>query len=226
MRVRVHLASGDREAASGWADQVLQSDEYQKHKEHYRLTLARIRLAQGRFSDVEEILSGIPDTSFQGNRITRQIESNTLLATSLLGQQRDLEAMKLITNSLALAEPEGYIRVFVDLGESVRDALAAYLRSASPIQIEHARKVLHAFSQTGKLAETGSQSQGLIEPLSVREEEVLQLMAQGKTNQEIAGHLFVARGTIKAHAANIFRKLDAANRTEAVTRARQLKIIP
>ncbi len=61
-----------------------------------------------------------------------------------------------------------------------------------------------------------------MEPLSGREMEVLNLMALGKTNQEIAMQLIRTRGTIKAHAASIFRKLDAANRTEAVARARQL----
>ena len=65
----------------------------------------------------------------------------------------------------------------------------------------------------------------LVEPLSERELEVLHLIALGKTNQEIARQLVVARGTIKAHAASIYRKLDVANRTEAVARARQLGIL-
>ena len=65
----------------------------------------------------------------------------------------------------------------------------------------------------------------LVDPLSQRELEVLQFIALGKTNQEIAQHLVVARGTIKAHAASIYRKLDATNRTEAVARARQLGIL-
>ena len=69
-------------------------------------------------------------------------------------------------------------------------------------------------------------SRGLVEPLSGRELEVLHLMALGKTNQEIARQLIVAPGTIKAHAASIYRKLDVANRTEAVARARQLGILP
>jgi LuxR family maltose regulon positive regulatory protein len=66
----------------------------------------------------------------------------------------------------------------------------------------------------------------LVEPLSQRELEVLHLMAQGRTNQEIAQQLIVAPGTVKAHAASIYRKLDVANRTEAVARARQLGILP
>jgi LuxR family maltose regulon positive regulatory protein len=68
-------------------------------------------------------------------------------------------------------------------------------------------------------------SEPLPEPLSPRELEVLELIAVGKTNQEIAQVLVVARGTIKAHAASIYRKLDVTNRTEAVARARQLEIL-
>ena len=78
------------------------------------------------------------------------------------------------------------------------------------------------------IKEAGSpslKSDGLIEPLSVRELEVLHLMAVGNTNQEIARQLIVSPGTVKAHTANIFRKLDVANRTEAVARARQFGIL-
>jgi LuxR family maltose regulon positive regulatory protein len=68
--------------------------------------------------------------------------------------------------------------------------------------------------------------QALVEPLSQRELEVLHLIALGRTNKEIAQQLFVAPGTVKAHTSSIYRKLDVANRTEAVARARQLGILP
>jgi LuxR family maltose regulon positive regulatory protein len=74
--------------------------------------------------------------------------------------------------------------------------------------------------------EKGSPTGNLIEPLSQRELEVLHLIAIGRTNQEIARQLIVAPGTVKAHTASIYRKLDVANRTEAVARARQLGILP
>jgi LuxR family maltose regulon positive regulatory protein len=71
-----------------------------------------------------------------------------------------------------------------------------------------------------------SQAGHLVEPLSERELEVLHLLALGRTNQVIARQLIIAQGTVKAHTANIFRKLDVANRTEAVARARQLGLLP
>jgi DNA-binding NarL/FixJ family response regulator len=72
----------------------------------------------------------------------------------------------------------------------------------------------------------GGSRQALVEPLTRRELEVLHLMALGKTNQEIALQLVVSPGTVKAHTASIYRKLDVANRTEAAARARQLGILP
>jgi len=225
LRVRVQLASGDLQTASHWADQIHLSDDFLIHKEYYRLTLARIRLAQGRFADVEEMLTEMPSQDLHVNRITRQIESNLLLAAAFVGQQRLPEAFGIIESSLALAEPEGYIRIFLDVGEPARELLAAYLRLADPGHKLFGLKVLGAFSLSNGESSPGSQPSGLLEPLSERELEVLHLMALGKTNQEIARQLIVAPGTIKAHAANIYRKLDVANRTEAVTRARQSGIL-
>jgi LuxR family transcriptional regulator, maltose regulon positive regulatory protein len=226
LRIRVLLASGDLRSASQWADQVHLFEDFQRNPQRYRLTLARIRLAQGRYADVDDLLAGSASLSTSGNRITRQIESTLLQAAAIAGQGRLADTFGLIETCLALAEPEGYMRIFLDVGEICRDLLAAYLKSAVPGHKLYARKMLEAFSPATGVVSRGSQTAGLIEPLSGRELEVLQLMETGKTNQEIARQLFVATGTIKAHAASIFRKLDVANRTEAVARARQMSILP
>ena len=226
LRVRVQLASGDLQSASFWADQIHLSEDYHLHQEYYRVTLARIRLAQGRFADVEEMLAGKPTLNLSGNRITRQIESNLLLAAAIAGQNRSPEALTLIESCLGLAEPEGYIQVFLDVGEPARELLTAYLKSDAPGHKLFAQKVLDAFSPLRGASSPGPQQDELIEPLSGRELEVLHLMALGRTNQEIGQQLVVARGTVKAHAASIFRKLDVTNRTEAVIRAQQLGILP
>jgi LuxR family maltose regulon positive regulatory protein len=226
LRVRLQLASGDLHSASHWADQILLGEDFALHAEYYRLTLARIRLAQGRSADVEQLLTGRSPAMTAGSRITRQIESNMLLAAALAGQQRMPEAYKLIESSLALAEMEGYIRIFLDIGEPARELLAAYLRSPAPGHTIHLKKVLEAFSPLKATGTPGSQPVGLIEPLSGRELEVLHHIALGKTNQEIARMLIVAPGTVKAHTASIYRKLEVTNRTEAAARARQLGLLP
>jgi LuxR family maltose regulon positive regulatory protein len=225
LRARVQLASGDIQNVSQWAERIQQSEDYQLHTEAYRLSLARIWLSQGRFADVEELLADGVSATRAGNQITRQIEGNLLLAAARAGQQRLAEASPLLEACLALAEPEGYIRIFLDVGKPFRELLEAYIRSASSSHAAYAQKLLNAIPPSTRTSDN-TPSAALAEPLSGRELEVLALMALGRTNQEIARQLFVAPGTVKAHAASIYRKLEAANRTEAVTRARQLDLLP
>jgi LuxR family maltose regulon positive regulatory protein len=225
-RVRVQLLSGDLQSVSNWADQIQKSEEVHLHPEYYQLIRARIRLLQGRHAEVAEILSRIISWNAPGNRIPRQIETNLILAAAIAGQQRLPEALELIESCLALAEPEGYIQVFLDVGEPTRELLAAYLRSNTSMHRVYAQKLLNALSPASRLNLAYPQQAGLIEPLSQREMEVLHLISLGKTNQEIAQQLIIARGTVKAHTASIYRKLDASNRTKAVARSRQLGILP
>jgi ATP/maltotriose-dependent transcriptional regulator MalT len=113
----------------------------------------------------------------------------------------------------------------------MRMLLAQWLAHAAndPLQ-EYAKSLLFHFDSATKntvvMPEKTSVLQKLVEPLSQRELEVLHIIALGKTNQEIASQLIVSPGTVKAHTANIYRKLDVANRTEAVARARQLGLVP
>jgi DNA-binding CsgD family transcriptional regulator len=83
----------------------------------------------------------------------------------------------------------------------------------------------YALPDRDRLPAAGVPPERLDDPLSERELEVLTLLASGRTNAEIARDLFVAVGTVKSHVNNIYRKLDAANRAEAVTRARELELL-
>lgn len=226
LKIRVQLASGDLQNPFQWADEVQLSEEFRQHKELYWLTLGQIRLAQGRFAEVEELLAGIILPFASGSQVSRQLESNLLLAGAAAGQGQTAKALQITEACLALAEPEGYLRVFLDAGEVVRGLLAAYLRSTNPPYKPYAQKILNVLSLP-KLAKSPCPAPaGLVEELSGRELEVLQLIAQGRTNQEIARQLIISPGTVKAHTSSIYRKLDVANRTEAVAHARQLGILP
>jgi len=148
-------------------------------------------------------------------------------------------AILALTKCLTLAEPEGYVRVFLDEGQPMQMLLAQWLAHASPGPVrDYAIRLLshfdaepHVVTASQEIASPASDpsagsGQALVEPLSQRELEVLHLMALGRTNQEIARQLVVAPGTIKAHTASIYRKLDVVNRTEAVARARQFGLLP
>ena len=224
--VRIQLASGDLFNPSQWAEQIQPGEDFTLHKERYVLTLARVYLALGKCGNVVDLLKGATLGATGSCQLSRQLESDLLLSAAYCGLGLQSEALDLVKSCLSLAEPEGYIRVFLNVGKPIQNILAAYLRSGVLEHQHFAQQIMDAFLLSDRVGPSVSPLAGLVESLSERELEVLQFMAMGLTNEEIAQQLVVARGTIKAHAASIYRKLEVANRTEAVTRARQLGILP
>ena len=138
------------------------------------------------------------------------------------------EAVQLLGDALALAEPGGFIRIFVDEGPPMARLLyEAVTRGTAP---DYARRLLSAFPlaepKRTEAPKTQAAQSELPEPLSERELEVLQLIAAGLTNPEIAARLYLALNTVKAHTRNIYGKLGVNNRTQAVSRARALGVLP
>jgi LuxR family maltose regulon positive regulatory protein len=164
------------------------------------------------------------------------------LAYHVLGDAA--QAMEKLEQALPLAEPEGYIRIFVDEGAPMATVLGR-MKAEGGRWKEYIRKLLLAFEESeGRRVADGvtaeippfhpSSSPGaprsavlhpLVEPLTPRELEVLRLMAAGHSNQEIAQRLIVSVGTVKKHLNNIFGKLNATSRTQAVARARELQLL-
>ena len=145
-------------------------------------------------------------------------------------------AVSELAQTLTLAGPRGYVRVFADEGAPMR-ALLADLQGARPGQRHPARRIdrryLAALVRACGPADAAPPPRqavtavpGLVEPLTDREMEVLRLLATGKSNQRIAHDLVVALDTVKKHVTHVLGKLGAENRTEAVARARQLHLIP
>jgi LuxR family maltose regulon positive regulatory protein len=129
-----------------------------------------------------------------------------------------------LERALTLAEPEGYVRIFVDEGPP----LARLLHEAASRGIApgYTRRLLAALSPEPEQPSPSIPQSVLVEPLSERELEVLQHIAEGFTNQEIADRLYLSLYTVKAHARSIYDKLDAHSRTQVVARARDLGILP
>ncbi|MFC1975770.1 LuxR C-terminal-related transcriptional regulator [Chloroflexota bacterium] len=137
------------------------------------------------------------------------------------------QAMTTLEKALTLAEPEGFIRIFVDEGPSMARLLyEAVKRGILP---DYTSRLLAAFPivepEQADRSNTQIPTSELVEPLSERELEVLQLIAKGLSNQEIATKLFLSLHTVKTHTRNIYSKLNAHNRTEAVARARSVGIL-
>jgi LuxR family maltose regulon positive regulatory protein len=130
-------------------------------------------------------------------------------------------ALDALRQALALAEPEGCSQTILDEGEPMRELLLAARRQGIQAEFTDRLLVCFAASSAGKGAAPASTRESLPAPLSRREIELLGLIAAGRSNKEIAEKLFISIGTVKRHTVNIFNKLDAKNRTEAVAKARE-----
>ena len=223
IKTEIQLAMGDLINPARWADTIQRTDEYKLMPSLFLFTLAHLYKAQKKYSELESLLSSTSLDEQAGNRLAKSIEKELLLACALTGLNRQSEACQHLAKALELAQPEGYLRVMLDGGPMIRDLLNRYVKDNPSMDNGFAHQVLIAFASGNTVQQTGMD--GLIEPLSIRENEVLRLMAQGMTNEQIAVQLVVARGTIKAHAASIFRKLNANNRTEAVSQARAIGLL-
>ncbi|HEX3643463.1 MAG TPA: LuxR C-terminal-related transcriptional regulator, partial [Ktedonobacteraceae bacterium] len=147
--------------------------------------------------------------------------------------QEEAQALDVLSEALRLAEPEGYIRSFVDEGlpmKALLSRLREQQRKAGPTP--YLDTLLAAFPQQSKAQERQpkpagerTKTQPLLDPLSERELEVLQLLVQGVSNQEIAQELVIAHDTVKRHVSHIFAKLGVNNRVQAVRQARALGLL-
>ncbi|MCA9910400.1 MAG: tetratricopeptide repeat protein, partial [Anaerolineae bacterium] len=232
-QVRLWLIQGHSLAVEQWADALAQrlGEPLRFENELTYITLARVYLAQGTLEPAIQLLSELEAHAQAGGRTGRLLGIMILKAFALQMLGDPEAALALLATCLTLAEPEGYARSFLDEGQPMQLMLAQWLAHAEPGPIrDYANRLLAEFGHASPVIEAApaktSPNERLIEPLSQRELEVLHIMALGKTNQQIAEQLVVARGTIKAHTASIYRKLDVANRTEAIARARQLGILP
>jgi LuxR family maltose regulon positive regulatory protein len=135
-------------------------------------------------------------------------------------------ALQTIGKALALAESEGYQSAFVDEGEPMARLL--YQASAQGISPGYAGKLLAVLSRKvqAPAPPPNSPAADLVEPLSARELEVLQLIATGLSNSEIASRLYISLSTVKGHTSSIYGKLGVKNRSQAVAHARSLGLLP
>jgi LuxR family maltose regulon positive regulatory protein len=195
------------------------------------LAASRVKVAQSRPGEAAaHLTSTLAAAEARGWRGVI-LELLVLRSLALIRQGTAETAYGDLARALALAEPEGYVRLFLDEGAPMQQLLAGWSAQAggNPRRA-YADRLLSRFASEsshtdGVPTSAGAGPSVLIEPLSPRELEVLHLIAAGSTNQAIADQLFIALGTVKAHTGSIYRKLDVANRTEAAARARQLGLL-
>jgi ATP/maltotriose-dependent transcriptional regulator MalT len=196
--------------------------------------LARVLLAQGQSGRALRLLDRLHAAAAAQDRTGSVIEAGALRALALAASGEEAAAVAALAGALTLACPQGYVRVFADEGPpmaALLGRLVAAQRSGSAaagVPLGCLARLLRAFSPEHAVPDTGPGTAvpGIVEPLTSRELEVLGLLAAGRSNQAIAGQLVITLDTVKKHVSHVLDKLGAANRTEAVTRARELDLIP
>jgi LuxR family maltose regulon positive regulatory protein len=185
------------------------------------ISQARVLLAQGDAAAALAMLEPIRHQAEAKGWQDERLKMMVLEAVTHHARGEKELAVNLLGEALALAEPSGFIRVFVDEGLPMKHLLQEIVsRGMVP---EYARHVLAAFAPGG--AKRTAQS-ATVEPLSERELEVLHHIAEGRTDREIADRLYLSLYTVKVHARNIYGKLGVNKRTQAVAKARELGLLP
>jgi LuxR family maltose regulon positive regulatory protein len=240
-RTRLWLLQGDLAAASGWRQEsgLSTADMPNAATEAQLLILVRVLLAQARqtspagqalLAETGQLLKHLRQTATAAGHLGRVIEILILQGQVYALQGNPAAALTAIEQALLLAEPEGYMRVFIDEGQPVAALLGE--AQAKGIVFGYTKRLLAAFpapslqpAKTSPQPAAGAIIAELPEPLSDREIEVLRLITAGLSNSEIAEELVLAVSTVKRHISNIYGKLNVNSRTQAIARARELKLL-
>jgi ATP/maltotriose-dependent transcriptional regulator MalT len=231
VQAQVELARGNLAEALRWADasglSTADDDLSYLHEREY-LTLARVRIAQGRedpagpfLQDALHLLHRLLQDAEAKARMGSALEMLVLRSLAFHAQNDRTQALSTLERALLLAGPEGYVHLFADEGAPMLALLRlAHARGMTP---EYVTTLLAATDEHSEARVLRSPS--LVEPLTEREGEVLQLLAAGASNREIARRLVLSLGTVKKHVSNICGKLDVQSRTQAIARARALHLL-
>ena len=238
-RARLLLAQGEVAAAARWTHETgLHADDEPCYpREPGYLVLARVLLAQQLPDEALALLDRLHAAAVAQARVGSVIEAGALRALALAACGQDAGAVNALAEVLTLACPQGYVRVFADEGAPMAALLGQLIASqragqaAAGVPLSCLARLQRAFDvgHTGPGSRYGTAPAtvpGLVEQLTSRELEVLGMLAVGKSNQAIADELVVTLDTVKKHVSHLLGKLGAANRTEAVIRARELGLIP
>ncbi len=253
LKAKVYLKQGRLDRAQDWvrARGLSADDEISYLSEFEHLTLGRVLMAEAQSRQSRRSLAQAMQAIGLLERLLNAAEAQRrtgsvieILAVQALAHQAQGNlplALASLERALTLAEPEGYLRLFVDEGEPMRLLILGFRSALAMGQVSQIEKqpggqghrlfvyvenLLSGFEQSvAKQPTTRPKNAELIEPLSERELEVLRLVAQGLTNNEIGQRLVLALSTVKGHNLRIFGKLQAQNRSEAVARARELGLL-
>jgi len=236
MKARIWVAQGKLIKALEWVREqglsVYDAPSYLREFEHAtlaRVLIARYKIDQETYSIHEAIglLVRLLHAAEEGKRMGSVIEILALLGLAHQAQGDSTSALTVLERALSLAEPEGYVRIFVDEGEAMRLLIEKQSHNRGHPLSSYADRLLVAFTQPMVAPKSAfiHQKSDMIEPLSERELEVLKLLRSELSGPEIAQQLIVSLNTVRTHTQNIYTKLGVNNRRAAVRRAEELDLL-
>jgi LuxR family transcriptional regulator, maltose regulon positive regulatory protein len=229
LRARVWVALGRRDEALGWVGErgLSAGDDLSYLREFEHITLARVLLASyvaeradDALDDATRLLENLRQAAEEGKRTGSLLEILILQALAHQARGDIPAALAALRWALTLAEPEGYVRLFVDEGPPMAALLRAAAKQGS--HRSHVGRLLAAINPTER---TQPAQPGLIEPLSERELDVLRLLGTDLDGPDIARRLIVSLNTVRTHTNHVYAKLGVNNRRAAVRRARELGLL-
>jgi LuxR family maltose regulon positive regulatory protein len=243
--VQLWLAQGHLTQAVAWSEHAPSREVLLSYShERTALALVRVSLAQHHYPLALQRLSALLRNAEHVSRGGSIISILALQVAALQASGATPEALRVLHRLLTLTEPEGALRVFLDAGAPMYQALQAWLTKeqelVSSVLVAYARTVCDAFARQQRQEGTegpiplvskarprlsAPAASPLLEPLTQREQEVLHLLAEGASNQQIANQLVISLTTVKKHVGTLLLKLAAENRTHAVARARELSLL-
>jgi LuxR family maltose regulon positive regulatory protein len=231
-RLRFWLAQGKLEAAASWlAENNVSVDlAISPGDEWFHLLLARMLIEREHLENAQKQLERLEE--IVATRKSPRMAVETLILRALYSQANGDQghAESTIVEALLLAEPEGYLRLFVDQGESIIPLLEQVaIRTDAPLNAKAILTVLKEERRDGDNAMASAaqspREESLVEPLKDRELQILRLIAAGLSKREIAAELFLSINTIKTYTSRIYGKLGVHRRAEAVDRAHELNLL-
>ncbi|MGD8813961.1 MAG: LuxR C-terminal-related transcriptional regulator, partial [Anaerolineales bacterium] len=233
-RAQAMLARGNLKEASNWVQErglSIDGDIPLRRESEYR-ALARVLIAQGHLDKAGGLLVRLLKAAEEDGRLSNVIEIWILKALVHERLGDITEALHAVDQALILAEPHGFMSVFVEEGNTMGKLLSRILETqrkahsppSNEVSVAYIHTLLSAIEAKTQV-HTAPTDQSLIEPLTRRELEVLVLVAQGLTNREIAERLFISLHTVKGHNRHIYEKLGVKNRTQAIHKATALRLI-
>ena len=206
------------------------TDELTYLDEFKYITLARLLIAQfqnGRIDttdDAEKLLQRLLNAADAGGRIESMLTIYLLQAIAQQAKGDKKSARVSLQTAVTLAEPEGYVRIFLKEGTPIAELLTT-LKPKKKSQQLYVQKLIKGFQTQQSFQPASLNRHPLPEPLTPRERDVLVLMVDGRSNPEIAAELVIAVTTVKTHVKNIYEKLQVTNRVQAVARCQELNLL-